>query len=222
MPDWTPVLRQRLRPLGLPAAREDEIVDEFSGHLDDVYAHCIRQAHSAKEAVDLTLREIPDWVGLRREIRRAERTEGEMNQRTKRFWLPGLVTSAAFWGLFFALRRIGPDPQFIWRGQSSEMILYWPWYVLLPVAGALGAYCSRRAGGNSWVRVVAGLFPAVFLVTLMSLSFFISLFVDPQVSLRVKLPALLAYLVGWGAVPGVPLLLGALPFLSEQRAPRRA
>ena len=37
MPDWTPAVERRLAPLGLPPAREREIVDELSQHLQDRY-----------------------------------------------------------------------------------------------------------------------------------------------------------------------------------------
>ena len=37
MPDWTPAVERRLAPLGLPPAREREIVDEVSQHLQDRY-----------------------------------------------------------------------------------------------------------------------------------------------------------------------------------------
>ena len=37
MPDWKEIVRQHLAPLGLPAAREREIVEELAQHQDDRY-----------------------------------------------------------------------------------------------------------------------------------------------------------------------------------------
>jgi hypothetical protein len=213
MPEWIKLVRQRLDSLGLAPGREEEILVELAGHLDDVYAGWIERGVAAEEAVGLTLKEVPDWAGLRQQIYHAEQGEEDMNQRIKSLWVPALLSSLLCWGLLTVLQRIGPAPHFIWRGQSPVMVFYWPWYLFLPVAGAIGAYGSRRAGGGVWGRVVAGLFPAASLVTLMLLSFLVALFVDRQVPLNVKLPALLIYLLGWGVVPGAALLLGALPFL---------
>jgi len=42
MPDWNEPIRSRLRPLNLPGARENEIVEELSLHLDDRYAELRR------------------------------------------------------------------------------------------------------------------------------------------------------------------------------------
>lgn len=217
MPDWTLLVRQRLDTLGLAPGREEEILVELAGHLDDVYAGWIHRGVPAEEAAGLTLNEVPDWAGLRRQIYHAEHVEEDMNQRIKSLWLPGLLTSLLCMGLLFVFQRMGPGPHFIWQGQNPPIVLYWHWYLFLPVAGAFGAYCSRRAGGDIWGRVVAGLFPAFVLVTLMVLSFFVSMFVDRQVPLNVKLPAMLAYMLGWVVAPGLALLLGVLPFLQQPR-----
>ena len=42
MPDWKPVLLARLAGLPLTPAREAEIVEELSLHLDDRYSELIR------------------------------------------------------------------------------------------------------------------------------------------------------------------------------------
>ena len=48
MPDWTPALAARLSRLSLRPAREREIIDELSQHLDDRYQE-LRLAGSTDE-----------------------------------------------------------------------------------------------------------------------------------------------------------------------------
>ena len=217
MPNWAHLVKERLGSLGLAPGREDEIFVELAAHLEDAYAGWVQRGVPAEEAVNLTLKDIPDWAGLGREIYHAEYMGGDMNQRTKSLWLPGLLTSLLGMGLLFVLQLIGPGPYFIRLGHYLPIVIYWHWYVLLPVAGAVGAYCSRAAGGNIRGRIVAGLFPATVLGTSMALAFLVALFVDRQVPLSLKLPAFVAYLLGWSVVPGLALLLGVLPFLRERR-----
>src|SRR5581483_687008 len=44
MPDWQPAIRTRLRGVPLDPAREAEIVEELSAHLDDRYREQLRAA----------------------------------------------------------------------------------------------------------------------------------------------------------------------------------
>jgi len=222
VPDWTPLVKERLGTLGLASGREEEILAELAAHLDDVYEEWIGRGVSAEEAVRLTLKEVPDWAGLRREIHHAEHAEGDMNQRTKSLWLPGLLTSLLGMGLLFVMQWIGLVPYSIKPGRYVPIVIYWQWYILLPVAGAVGAYCSRAAGGNIRGRIVAGLFPATVLGAAMGLAFLVALFVDRQVPLSLKFPAFVIYLLGWSVVPGLALLLGVLPFLQQPKARARA
>ena len=113
MPDWIRLVKQRLDSLGLAPAREDEILVELAGHLDDVYTGLIERGVPAEEAVHLALTEVPDWAGLRGQIYRAEQGEEDMNQRIKSLWVPGLLTSVLCMGLLLVFQRVGPEPQFL-------------------------------------------------------------------------------------------------------------
>ena len=55
MPDWTHELRARLASLRLSPAREAEIVDELSQHLDDLYRESIAGGATPEEATRLAL-----------------------------------------------------------------------------------------------------------------------------------------------------------------------
>jgi MacB-like periplasmic core domain len=66
MPDWTEEVRKRLSPLRLSPARETEIVDELSQHLDDRWRELIAGGASSEEATKLTLDDFSDGDGLAR------------------------------------------------------------------------------------------------------------------------------------------------------------
>jgi putative ABC transport system permease protein len=57
MPDWRDSVRARLSSLRLAPAREAEIVEEMSQHLDERYGELLRGGASAEEAARLALRE---------------------------------------------------------------------------------------------------------------------------------------------------------------------
>ncbi|HKH73009.1 MAG TPA: ABC transporter permease [Vicinamibacterales bacterium] len=56
MPDWAREVRERLSSLRLPPAREAEIVDELSQHLDDRYGELIAAGMSPEDAARAALR----------------------------------------------------------------------------------------------------------------------------------------------------------------------
>ena len=60
MPDWTPEIRKRLAPLRLSPAREQEIVEELSQHLDDRWRDAIAAGASRDDAVALALADFAD------------------------------------------------------------------------------------------------------------------------------------------------------------------
>ena len=60
MPDWTPHLRLRLSSLRLSPAREHEIVDELSQHLEDRWREFVAGGASEDEATRLALAEFRD------------------------------------------------------------------------------------------------------------------------------------------------------------------
>src|SRR5688500_7107299 len=55
MPDWTPHVRPRLLSLRLAPAREQEIVDELSQHLEDRWRELVSGGASEDEATRLAL-----------------------------------------------------------------------------------------------------------------------------------------------------------------------
>jgi predicted permease len=69
MPDWTTALRQRLASLQLDPAREAEIVDELSQHLDDRYEALRADGAGEDEAREMALAELREHDTIAREMR---------------------------------------------------------------------------------------------------------------------------------------------------------
>jgi hypothetical protein len=216
MPDWRRLARRKLTPLALDSVREDEIVAELAGHLEDLYADLVRRGTPEEEAVRSALSAAADWNELRHAIQLAANEEDIMNYRAKTLWLPGMCTSALA-GVLLRLFQIrsAPAPHVFWVWQGMSLVLYWRWLLCLPLVGALGAYWSRRAGGKLLDRLLAASLYPLGLTCALALTFIIGfvLRLDSRVPLSIKFVALGAYIVGWGIAPFIPLLLGALPFL---------
>ena len=64
MPEWTEPIRRRLEPLKLDAAREAEILDELSQHLDDRFLELRSLGTAVAEAERLALEELDDDEAL--------------------------------------------------------------------------------------------------------------------------------------------------------------
>ena len=141
----------------------------------------------------------------------------DMNRRTRSLWLPAL---AAFFGAsvtLMILEWIGMRPQMVWTSRQAvghnALMFYWPWLATLPVCGAAGAFLSRRAYGAMGTQLAAGLSPALIMLTAMALVLPFGIAIDGFHFFQIA--ALGLNLLNWVAIPGVALLVGALPFLRE-------
>jgi len=76
VPEWKSEIRNRLASLRLEPAREDGIVEELAGHLEDRYQEMLARGASAEDALLSTLRELSDGQLLVKELRRLERQLG--------------------------------------------------------------------------------------------------------------------------------------------------
>jgi len=70
VPEWKPDIRRRLASLRLGAIREEAIVEELAGHLEDRYREILARGASAEEAHVSVLKELSDGQLLVRELRR--------------------------------------------------------------------------------------------------------------------------------------------------------
>src|SRR5262245_4841833 len=74
MPDWQAEIRQRLASSKLEPAREAEIVDELSQHLEDRYVESLARGATPEEAHRAALAELNSGELLAKELRRVERS----------------------------------------------------------------------------------------------------------------------------------------------------
>jgi predicted permease len=110
MPEWNTPLRARLAGLKLHPAREAEIIEELSVHLDDRYEELRREGLPAAEAQRLAVGELSDdhvlAAGLGT-LKQAHTAELPAFGAPKRRWL------ADFWqDLVYGLRRLRHQPGF--------------------------------------------------------------------------------------------------------------
>jgi hypothetical protein len=223
--DWTELVRQRFT---LSCA--EDVICELASHLEEIYADACASGISDAEAVRIALEHVHDWKALAREIARTKSKEesmnyGTLNHRTKSLWLPGLVSLTAASLLMSAQEFIlvhKPSSYFTDISlRPSHLIsglphwFYIIWLLVQVPCGALGAFLSRRNGGNRVARIVAGTFPALTMFFLCGLVIPISAFFEHN-TFALSHPSRLAFgVLIWAAVPAVALVLGAAPFLKE-------
>jgi hypothetical protein len=75
MPEWKNAIRQRLARSKLEPARENEIIEELSQHLEDCYKESLAGGATEAEAERRTLAELSESEALQRELQRVERQE---------------------------------------------------------------------------------------------------------------------------------------------------
>ncbi len=73
MPDWKQFVRERLGRVGVSGPREQEIVEELAQQFEQAYTDALARGASEAGAQQVAAATVPDWAGLAREIRLAER-----------------------------------------------------------------------------------------------------------------------------------------------------
>ncbi|PYT53600.1 MAG: hypothetical protein DMG43_08565 [Acidobacteria bacterium] len=89
-------------------------------------------------------------------------------------------------------------------------MFYIPWFLTLPLVGAMGAYLSRRAGGSQRVVFSSIGFPVLPFLASILVVLPVSLIFDHFIAHSIAPMALLMALLGWVLAPGVALLAGGL------------
>jgi hypothetical protein len=213
MPDWNLLISGRMGALTLSREVRDEVVAELATHLEELCQTCRARGANESQAIEIALRQVSDWQEFAREISEAKNKEGRMNDRSKHFWLPGLVTLTASMVWLMLLQRWDWHPQTAFVHGSPPLMPYLIWLATQPVFGAAGAYFSRRNGGSRLARLAAGTFPSIAMLGLLIFITFTGFFVERNPFLW-KHPAFFALVVfPWAIFPAIALSLGVLPFL---------
>src|SRR2546427_3011410 len=218
VPDWQELVRQRLSGLALNAAERDDVHAELAAHLEETYEALLREGTSEPDAIHRALSQVTDWNDLQRKIYAARTRKDTMTNRVTQLWLPGFLTFTLSMGLLELVQKFGRGPIIIHLGHPPILMLYTNWLLALPLAGAIGAYLSHRAGGSDRMVLASSLFPVLPFVVVFLIAIPVGLVIGHSLTLAGFLT-----LIGWVPVPGVALLVGGLPtrFSFSRRSPSR-
>ncbi len=212
MPDWATWIRARLGPLPLRPLREAEIIAELAAHLEESYQERVRTGVPEEKARAATLAEVTNWAKLRRQILQAEK-EG-IGVRIRKLWLPGLFTCAMVISLGFYVNLARTYMRLPWNPGEFPSAFYILLLFALPPVGALGASVSRRAGGGPADRALAALLPVIARTCGILLTISFAWWTgDLQHYMRLMPDGVAVDFLRWDLLPGLALLLGALPLL---------
>jgi len=221
MHDWQEAIRKKLDGLAMSRTRREELISELSSHLDDLYTELVVSGVAEPAASAQCLQQLNDVRQIAVAAKQSQVLERVMNQRSRTFWLPGLVTlTLASVSLtvmqLFAFSR----PRVYWvDGGNVAVGIFWL-LSLLP-CGALGTYLARRAGGSGWGSVVVSLFPSLTMLGVFCVVLPIGIFIERNTYILHHLRYFGLALLAWTIVPAVPSVLGALPVLGKMRVQNR-
>ena len=213
--DWKGIVRDRMGDMRLDSGQQEDVICELANHMEETYEELRAEGICKSEALERSLSEV-NWRQLSRQIQSAKRGGVFMNDRTKQFWLPAMVSLAISEGVLLVVTVVvGRDLRISMMGPKATYI---PWLISLVIAGASGAYLSRR-GGSGWrTLLAASLFPAYTGLGFVLAGIAITLITGVRVFARPQwLYASRALEVGV-FVPAMALLLGAAPFMRRSKA----
>ncbi|MGB6198383.1 MAG: hypothetical protein WA871_04005 [Candidatus Acidiferrales bacterium] len=175
--------------------------------------------------------EVKNWRELRRKILIARRKENVMPKRVMQLWLPCIITFALFLGLLMLMHslslRIFGHPSGIITHDGMPRLFptlateFVPWLVLLPFAGATGAFFSRRAGGTLRAMLSCAIFPVVPFLVFFMVAFPLVLNIRDPFARGYMLSSFLGGLGAFVLLPAALLLAGGLflqLFLSRRQS----
>src|SRR5713101_1560621 len=208
MPDWQKLVRQRLSGLALDPAEKEEVHAELAAHLEESYGSLRTKGLPEEAAMQQTLAQVADWDDLKRRIHSARMGKDTMTNRVKQFWLPGLLTFTLSMGLLELVQKFFPQPFILHLDHPPVLLFYVPWLLTLPLAGAIGAYLSKRAGASLPMTLVSSLFPVLPLAAIFLIAIPVGLVISHTLSHGIVAAAFLTLGIEWVAVPGAILLAG--------------
>lgn len=221
MPDWMREAWRRLAGSRFSASERDDVSRELAGYLEDFCREARSRGLEEHAAIECAIAELHEDPRLGPKLRRA-RKENTMNDRTRRFWLPGFSTLLASNIALAIVDSAGFSPYFprAWAGNLGtepflhhSLMLSIPWLCVLPFLGAGAAYWSRRAGSGLALRITAGIFPALVFLATFLVWVPLSAAIGALPPAKIFLPAFAGHILSWVVIPGAALLLGVMPFL---------
>ena len=238
--DWREEAARKLANSKLSADEREEISRELAGYLEDRCAESRAAAADESSATARAAQELNEDPRLGAHLHRA-RQEGNMNDRVKRFWVPGLTMFFVSAAVLLILKSTVFPEYFAHAGDVSvhadshrwilpvknmlayreaSFLVYLFWLFLLPFLAATGAWWSRRAGSGQVLQIVTGLFPLILLGTIFMGVLAREATFPFDFTVRIMPPNVFPMigelgdlLLSWVVIPGAALLLGVLPFL---------
>ena len=133
-----------------------------------------------------------------------------MDLHVKKVWLPGAASCLLFFGWYFMLSSLPFH-------KNRFLVLSSPYLAVMPFAGALGAYLSRRMKGSVVERILSASFPVFAFVALFALRIVYGLFFEGAPYTLPHFQAGLSLTLIFIVVGGLLLVLGAWPFCRPNR-----
>ena len=212
MPDWQKLVRRRLSGLAVDFTEREEIHTELAAHLEESYESLRTKGLPEQVAMQQTLGQVADWQDLRRRIQVARtRKENIMNDRVRQLWLPGLLTFVLSMGLLELVQKFGPRPFVLDLDKGTPVLMFYTsWLLTLPLAGAMGALLSKRAGGSPRILAISSVFPVLPFGVVFLIAIPAGLLIGHSLAHHIVAAAFLTMMFGWVLVPGVALFSGGL------------
>src|SRR6266478_6499576 len=107
---------------------------------------------------------------------------------------------------------------------TNRVKQFWlPWLLTLPLAGAMGAYLSKRAGASRRMTLFSSVFPVLPLAAVFLIAIPVGLVLSHTLSHGIVAAAFLTLGTAWVGVPGAILLAGGflVQLLFSQRSASR-
>lgn len=208
--DWQKLVSRRLAGLALDEREKAEVIGELAGHLEETYEALRHDGLSEDEALGRTLNEVRNWNALRRNIYSTRGKDNAMNTRVKCIWLPGLLAFFTSMLLLEVAQAFAPQPMVLHLDHPPVLMFYTRWLLILPLAGALGAFLSKRGGGSFRMTLLASTFPVLPFATVFLIAIPAGLAISHALPHRIEAAAFFEAMLGWVLAPALALLMGGL------------
>lgn len=211
MPDWQALVRQRLAGLAFEDAEKDEVHAELAGHLEETYEALFKEGVDEPTAVRRALSEFSNWQDLQQRIYSARKGKDSMTNRVTQLWLPGLLSFGLSMVLLELAQKFGPRPIILDLDKGTPILMFYiSWLLILPLAGAMGAFLSRRNGGSVRMVLVSSIFPVLPFAVVFMIAIPIGLMINHSLAHHIVTAAYFSLSVGWVLAPGIALFVGGL------------